>query len=223
MKRTISPYSLIAVINLFLLACYSSSLSVFLTPTPKPTLASIPSVPTLSITQPATKEILDNPTSGLKNENLLAGLPDGFKVGYQADQGNQSITEMVPEGESVEDWSTLVTVNLYLGETNTTPQQAQDTLTSGWFNACENSETYPVADGTENGYNFILWQLYCPLNPSTQKVEYTYMKAIQGNDSFYLVQVAFRHEPSNDEVTQWVKYLKQVQVCDSRIAEQACP
>ena len=117
----------------------------------------------------------------------------------------------------------MVTVQVYLGEKNTTPEQAQETLTNSWFGACENSASYPVADGVENGYNFILWQLYCPLNPSTQKVEYTYMKAIQGNDSFYLVQVAFRHDLSSDEITQWMNYLRDVQVCDSRIPDRACP
>jgi hypothetical protein len=159
----------------------------------------------------------------LENENLLAGLPEGFKVDYQAEQNNQTITEMVPEDESVENWTTMVTVQVYLGEKNTTPEQAQDNLTQAWFNACQNSESYPVADGTENGYNFVLWMLYCPLNPSTQQSEYTYLKAIEGNDSFYLVQVAFRHEPSEDEITQWMNYMKEVQVCDSRIDGQTCP
>jgi hypothetical protein len=159
----------------------------------------------------------------LENENLLAELPDGFKVDYQAEEGNQTITEMVAEGESVEDWTTMVTVQVFLGKTDTTPEQAQNILTNDWFNACANSETYPVADGAENGYNFVLWQLYCPLNSATQKPELTYMKAIQGNDSLYLVQVAFRFEPSEADVTQWINYLKEVKVCDSRIAEQACP
>jgi hypothetical protein len=49
------------------------------------------------------------------------------------------------------------------------------------------------------------------------------MKAIQGNDSFYLAQVAFRFETSNDEVTQWMNYLREVIVCDTRIPEKACP
>jgi hypothetical protein len=130
---------------------------------------------------------------------------------------------MVAEGETVEDWTIMVTMQVYLGEKNTTPNQAQDNLTQAWFNACQNSETYPIADGVENGYTFVLWQLYCPLNSTTQKVEYTFMKAIQGNDSFYLVQVAFRYEPTEADITQWMQYLKQVQVCDARIPEQACP
>jgi len=147
----------------------------------------------------------------------------GFKVDYESKQDNIVINEMVPQNESVNDWTTMVTVQIFLGETNTTPEQYQETMTQSWSNACQGSEYYPVADGAENGYNFVLWQLYCPINPSTQKVEFTYMKAIQGNDSFYLVQVAFRHEPSDEEITQWIQYLKRVQVCDSRIPDRACP
>ena len=170
-----------------------------------------------------TFEVPDQPNSDLENENLLTTVPSGFKIDYSGKEDNFVITEMVQDGESVNEWSTMITVEIFLGEKNTTPQQYEETLTERWFNACENSETYPVANGAENGYNFVLWQLYCPLNGSTQTEEYTYLKAIQGNDSFYLVQVAFRHEPSNDEITQWMGYLKKIQVCDSRIAEQACP
>ena len=168
----------------------------------------------------------DPPTEtrpGLQNENLLAGVPPGFKIDYQAEQGNLVIHEMVPESESVDDWTSMVTVQIFLGETNTTSQQYQETMNRAWFAACEGSESYPVADGDENGYSFVLWQLYCPLNPATQKVEYAYMKAIQGNDSFYLVQVAFRYEPTQTDITEWMNYLREVQVCDSRVPERACP
>jgi hypothetical protein len=220
MKRPTSIINLIFITSIFILACSSASLPNLATATAQ-TIITVPPMPTEFLTQPP-MEITES-GSGLENENLLTGLPEGFKVGYQAEQNKQTITEMVAEGESVDDWTTMVTVQVYLGETNTTPAQAQQTLTDSWFNACENSNSSPVADGTENGYNFILWQLYCPVNPATQKVEYTYMKAIQGNDSFYLVQVAFRHEPSGDEVTQWMNYLKQVYACDSRIPERACP
>jgi len=220
MKKSTSTLNLIFITSIFILACSSASLPSLATATPQ-TIITVPAMPTEFLTQPQT-EITQTET-GLENENLLTELPEGFKVDYQAEQGNQTITEMVVEGESVEAWTTMVTVQVYLGETNTTPEQAQATLTDSWFNACENSETYPVADGAENGYDFILWQLYCPLNPSTQIPELTFLKALQGNDSFYLVQVAFRYEPSDEDITQWTQYLKQVQVCDSRIPERACP
>ncbi len=213
MKRF--PNTIIILTSVFVLACSSVTLPSLATATPQ-TIITVPPMPTEFLSQP-------QPETGLENENLLAELPSGFKVAYQAEEGNQTITEMVAEGETVDVWTTMVTVQVYLGQNSLTPAQAQETLTNDWFNACENSETYPIADGQENGYDFALWQLYCPLNPATQLEEYTYMKAIAGNDSFYLVQVAFRYEPTEADVTQWMQYLKQVQVCDSRLAAQACP
>lgn len=220
MKRPTSTINIIFITSIFILACSSATLPSLATATPQ-TIITVPPMPTEFLTQPQAETA--QPGTGLENENLLAGLPAGFKVGYQAEQNNITINEMVAENETVEDWTTMVTVQVFLGKTDTTPQQAQDILTNDWFNACANSETYPVADGAENGYNFVLWQLYCPLNSATQKPELTYMKAIQGNDSLYLVQVAFRFEPSEADVTQWITYLKEVKVCDSRIAERACP
>lgn len=211
MRTSTAPRAAFCLTMVFLLSCA-------LLPTPTtPVDASPTDTPAPGLPPEATAG------SGLVNENLLVNVPEGFKIDYEAEQNNMIISEMVPEAESVNDWTTLVTVQIFLGLTNTTPEQYQDTLTQSWFGACNNSESYPVAGGEENGYNFVLWQLFCPLNPATQKVEYAYLKAIQGNDSFYLVQVAFRFEPSDEDITQWMGYLREVQVCDSRIPEHACP
>ena len=63
--------------------------------------------------------------------------------------------------------------------------------------------------------------LTCPTNKQTGKPEWTWFKAIQGNDSFYVVQKAFRFEPSQEQVVEWTKYLRRVSVCDSR--RNSCP
>ena len=54
-------------------------------------------------------------------------------------------------------------------------------------------------------------------------MEISWFKAVQGNDSFYLVQKAFRFVPSKAQIARWVGYLKAVHVCDSRLPERACP
>jgi hypothetical protein len=38
-----------------------------------------------------------------------------------------------------------------------------------------------------------------------------------------MVQKAFRFEPSKEQITTWIRYLKSVAVCDSRLPAQACP
>jgi hypothetical protein len=45
---------------------------------------------------------------------------------------------------------------------------------------------------------------------------------IQGNDSFYIVQVAFKAWPSKEQITQWMSYLKDVAVCDTRLPDRPC-
>ena len=46
----------------------------------------------------------------LKNENLLVTMPDGYVVGFQDKHARQQMTEMVPRGQSVKDWTRMVTV-----------------------------------------------------------------------------------------------------------------
>ena len=69
----------------------------------------------------------------------------------------------------------------------------------------------------------MVWLQSCPLNRATGKPEITWFKAIAGNDSFYVVQLAFKAWPSKDQITSWMHYLGSVRVCDTRLPQQACP
>jgi hypothetical protein len=68
-----------------------------------------------------------------------------------------------------------------------------------------------------------VWYENCPLNTATGKPEFTWFKAIEGNDSFYLVQVALNVQPSDEVSTLWMDYLKKVRICDTRLPDRACP
>lgn len=159
----------------------------------------------------------------LTNENLLQNLPKGYKIDFQTKQGNMIITEMVPQAETVENWTEMVTTQIFLGMKSATPEQFQASVAKSWLAACKGGEAAPITKGEENGYAFSIWLQTCPLNPSTGKPEKTWFKAIKGNDSFYVVQKAFKFDPSEDQVTQWMRYFRSVMVCDSRAADRACP
>jgi hypothetical protein len=104
-----------------------------------------------------------------------------------------------------------------------TPDQFRAGVEKSWSGACANAVAGPVAQAVENGYRIAFWMMFCPRNKQTGKQETTWYKAIQGNDSFYVVQKAFRFDPSRDQIVQWTKYLKRVAVCDTRLKAQACP
>jgi hypothetical protein len=158
----------------------------------------------------------------LVDENLLVRVPEGYKIDYSAKNDKQIINEMVPQAESVKDWTEMVTVQIFLGLKGPL-KQMQDHIAAGWLKACPKGVHVPIVDTTENGYPISLWQLSCPHNAQTGKPEWTWFKAVRGNDSLYVVQKAFRFEPSKEQITTWIRYLKSIAVCDSRLPDRACP
>lgn len=163
--------------------------------------------------QPASAQLTD--------ENLLVAMPPGYKIDFRTERNNMVMNEMVPENETVENWTEMVTVQIFHG-LNVTPEAFKDNLQQGWMGACPDASGQTVASGDENGYAVLVWLLDCPRNPSTGKPEMTWFKAIAGNDSFYVVQKAFKFAPSKEQVTRWMGFLKAVAVCDSRLPERAC-
>lgn len=157
----------------------------------------------------------------LKDENLLQGIPKGYKIDFQTQKGNMRMTEMVPQTETVDNWTEMVTTQIFLGMK--TPEQFQDTMAKNWAAACKDSITAPVTHGKENGYPFAIWLQDCPLNPATNKPEKTWFKAMQGNDSFYVVQKAFKFEPSDQQIVEWMKYFRAIMICDTRGNKHPCP
>ncbi len=158
----------------------------------------------------------------LTNENLLVTVPSGYKIDFQEHKPNSLMNEMVPTSETVNDWTEMVTVQIFYN-LKTTPDAFEAKMASGWLAACPGAKNVSIASGPENGYPAAVWLLNCPKNPATGKPEITWVKIVQGNDSFYVVQKAFKFAPSNDQVVQWMKYLRSVAVCDSRLPDRACP
>jgi hypothetical protein len=68
----------------------------------------------------------------------------------------------------------------------------------------------------------LTWLQKCPVNKQTGKPELTWMKAMQGKDSFYLVQKAYKFEPSAEQMTKWGGFLDSVRVCDTRLRDRPC-
>ena len=159
----------------------------------------------------------------LVNENLLVVVPDGYKIDFSDKNNKYLINEMVPLAQNVHDWTEMVTVQIYLGLTGVAPEQIKADRERVWFGACPKALSQPIASGVENGYAFAVWMLFCPLNGNTGKPETTWFKAIRGNDSIYVVQKAFKFEPSKEQVVEWTRYLKKVSVCDSRLPDRPCP
>jgi len=158
----------------------------------------------------------------LENENLLVSMPSGYKVGFNDRKKNMIISEMVPAAETVENWTEMVTVQIFLGMKDSV-MGFRLRMEKLWAAACAGAKSAPVSSGIENGYVTSMWRLSCPLNKQTGKPEMTWFKTISGHDSFYVVQKAFKAEPPPEKAAEWVAWLNKVSVCDSRIPQSKCP
>jgi len=158
----------------------------------------------------------------LEGEVLLVSVPKGYKIGYEKKAGNQIMTEMVPEGETVKDWTEMVTVQIFLNMRGVAPAEYRARIEKLWAGACADSTFATVKEGADGGYPTLTWLSKCPHNNATSKPELTWMKAIQGRDSFYLVQKAYKFEPTAEQKKQWDDYLDGAILCDTRRPERPC-
>ena len=158
-------------------------------------------------------------------ELLLQSAPQDYKVAFDTRKGNLKHVEMIPQAESLKGWSEMLTTQIFFGGVpQKTPAGFYAWVSERWRASCPTATAQLLRQGTEKGYPFAFWMLTCESVPATSRPEHTWFKAIQGRDSFYLVQKAWRREPGKDEIVKWTQYLRQVAVCDtSASGEKACP
>lgn len=157
----------------------------------------------------------------LQGENLLVALPPGFKVGAQGSRNDMNMQEWIPQGETVENWSEMVTVQVFKRR-DLEPGPYLKDMQAMWSRACPNSSATSITVGKVNGYAMATVMLQCPLLASTGKPETTVFKAIKGNDSFYLVQRATRSAATPDQLQRAKQYIDGITVCDTRRPAQPC-
>jgi outer membrane protein assembly factor BamE (lipoprotein component of BamABCDE complex) len=162
-------------------------------------------------------------THGLAYENVLMPLPDGFKLGYQAAQGQVKMMEFVPNAETVENWSRIVTEQIFLGARNADPSALPNAMTPGLISKCQGATMRELSKTKENGYPAVIWGFECPMNPVTHRPETMWMKVISGADSLYSVQYAYRRAPADDMAREALGFLQRVSACDTRTPTHPCP
>ena len=139
--------------------------------------------------------------------------PADFETGYQASQGGQTIVELVPKGQTVQNWERMVTLQTFAGDTRSVIVFRR-AVSDGWRSACPGGNTINLSEGQENGYPFALWQMSCEHNPQSGRPEYTWIKAMRGERALYVAQYAFRHLPSRAEITDAARRLRGMSVCN---------
>lgn len=155
-------------------------------------------------------------TSPAAAERLAPQSVPGFILGYEAANDEQSIREEVPTGETVEDWTRMVTTQWFAGAAERlTPTEFFEVITRSLVAGCPGARTSPPVTSSKGGHSAAQMRADCPQVAQTGKPETFVILAIAGHRDLHVKQVAFRRIPTAADL-QWVEeVLGAVAVCEA--------
>lgn len=168
-------------------------------------------------------------------EQLYLTPPKDWTVAFHNRLGNTGhqvdFTELVPAGQTVQDWKEMVVVQMLMSKPSHTPQEILEEQLPQVQQSCEAVEAGPIQASTENGYDSALRVVSCSRNKRWGKGEINVYRVIRGRDRTYVLSRSWRGEAfakdrspvPPDVLSSWSAYLLQAVLCDSRDAEHPCP
>lgn len=147
-------------------------------------------------------------------EHLAQASLPGFVEGYTAANASQSIREEIPQGETVEVWTRMVTTQRFAGLADrASPSDYLGNVAAGMARACPGGRTTPIASRSVAGRPGAIMRADCPFLASTSKPETFIILAIPGAHDMHVRQVAFRRVPTKADLAWAETVLAGVRLC----------
>lgn len=170
------------------------------------------------------------PVEYAEGEQLLAVAPPGWKEAFASNAPGLRMAEYIPEDESVERWTQKITFESSAGVPLPDPIEFVNAISKDQEGTCEGFESFSTFSGLENGYPTSVHLLVCHHSTIIEQSQVTLLKAIQGNDRFYVITRALRGPPmeadsqviSADDIAAWSLYLRAIGLCDTERAGHPC-
>lgn len=167
----------------------------------------------------------------LEGEQLYLLPPQGWVPAYHDTRGNVELIEMVPQGQTMSDWSEMLTVQLIGGKPSQTPEEVLKNQQSQVRDSCDDAGFGPLSPSQDNGYDSAIQAMACSKSKKYQKGELNLFKVIKGHERLYIINRAWRGEPFElahlpvppETTKSWLVFMAKTVVCDSRDAQKPCP
>jgi len=154
--------------------------------------------------------------TGATGERLAAPTLSDYVIGYEASDPryDMAIREDVPQGETVEAWSHMVTTQRF-GDLvrKIEPLAFAQTLAARMEASCPGAKSTKPLPASVSGYAAVRLEVACPLLASTGKSETMLLLAIAGPRDLHVKQVAFRGRQTAADLDWGRRYLDQVSLC----------
>ena len=161
------------------------------------------------------------PKTSPATEKLITPLPPGFALGWKSPDGHTQ--EFVRAPETVENWTRLITLQIFRGLSNVNPDSFAERIGGKWAESCPGADSRKLGEGNENGFPFAVRVYACPLLAATRKPETMWLKAIAGAEALYVIQYAAREMPSAALMQPAAEFLRPVIACDTTRPDRPCP
>lgn len=179
-----------------------------------------------------TAEQTSPPSSPPQGEQLLAQPPSGWQQIGATSLPTLRRAEFIPDGEQAESPTRRITFEAMVEDPLPDPIGFVDALAADRQRECGTFERLPTFSGLENGYPTTVDLLICHHDRKTDQSEVMLMKAIRGEDAFYVITRGRRGPPLKKdeqadveevEIGAWAVYLRSISVCDYRGDTHPCP
>ena len=151
-----------------------------------------------------------------------AALP-GFVEGHRVERPYGMIVEWVPEGETVQSWTRIITVQRF-GEaaTRQRPREVIANMARDLPASCPGGVSGAVETLRVSGRQAARFRADCALNPGTGLPETLFALAIAGERDMHMFQIAFRRVPSAEDVSWAEQHLASAALCTEQSREEVC-
>ena len=164
-----------------------------------------------------------------KGEELAIGFPEGWVLTYRDQTAELLLTEFSPKGQTTANWVEKFTVRVFNGLKDD-PKPFLDRTMVDHKKRCDDIKVEPSQPTTVNGYPSAAMLVACAKEKGTGKGTFSLIQVIGGQDSFYVLQRAWRGAPypidkmpiPRELLGKWVSHLNSARVCDPRGTEHPC-
>lgn len=156
-------------------------------------------------------------------EKLIAQPPDNWQTVFTLNTQHSRITEFIPGNEDNRDWSIKITFESFIQPVSIDPIEILLQEADRYREKCKFLQHFNLFSGLENGYPTSVRLMMCGASNFSGKGEVLILKAIKGEEYFYVLKLLKRvpafepHQPelSKGEIAKWATYFKLLVVCNN--------
>jgi len=156
-------------------------------------------------------------------ERLIASPPMNWQRVYQVNNQTLRLSDFIPPDEEPSSWTTKLSFESHLADQiEIDPLDLLKIDTDSAQKNCTATQQFNIYAGYENNYEAAVQLLLCTENINRGMGEIALIKAIRGNEHYYVIRLIRRippfqpgeHELEDEEIAAWSRYLSRIYVCD---------